>query len=282
MCVNCWTDTISGLAAKAAASITENPGDFVYDGLLHCGVCGMPKQVRIELGNMVFTPPALCPCEEARIKAQEEAAALRALKLRIDALRNAAFSQRLMQSWTFENDDGKRGDILNVMQNYVEHFDELKKKGKGLLLYGPVGTGKTYAACQVANALIDREISCLVTNFGALTNRLQSSYQGKQEFLDGLSDYTLLVIDDLGAERKTEYMQEIVFSVIDSRYRSGLPMIITTNLELSDLTKPDSTENARIYDRILERCHPVEISGQSRRRDVIRADYEGLQEVLFG
>ena len=77
----------------------------------------------------------------------------------------------------------------------------------------------------------------------------------------------MLIIDDLGAERNSEYMQETVFNIIDARYRSGLPFIITTNLSIDELMSTDNIAQKRIYDRILERCYPVKVDGTSRRTE---------------
>ena len=89
-----------------------------------------------------------------------------------------------------------------------------------------------------------------------------------------------MIIDDLGAERKSEFMQEQVFNIIDSRYRSGLPFIITTNLTADEIKKPQDVGYSRIYDRILERCHPVEVTGASRRRQNVKDTYFDVKEKL--
>ena len=156
------------------------------------------------------------------------------------------------------------------MMNYVNNFTEFKKDGKGLLLHGTVGTGKTYFAACIANRLVEQGYSVLMTNFTRLSNQIQGMFEGKQKFIDSLNRYTLLIIDDLGVERNTEYMQEMVYSIVDSRYRSGLPFIITTNLTADEIKKPQDVGYSRIYDRILERCHPVEVSGVSRRRQNVK------------
>jgi DNA replication protein DnaC len=119
-----------------------------------------------------------------------------------------------------------------------------------------------------------------MTNFARLTNKIQGMYEGKQEFIDSLNDYTLLIIDDLGAERKSEFMQEMVFNIIDSRYRSGLPFIITTNLTSDEIKKPQEVSYQRIYDRILERCFPIEINGVSRRRTTLKDTHADTKAML--
>ena len=90
---------------------------------------------------------------------------------------------------------------------------------------------------------------------------------------------TLLIIDDLGAERGTEYAVENVFNVIDRRYRSGKPLIITTNLHLSMLTNEQSLDKKRIYDRILELCIPVCVNGASKRTATAKEKMKEMQEI---
>ena len=119
-----------------------------------------------------------------------------------------------------------------------------------------------------------------MTNFASLTNKIQGMFEGKQEFINDLNRYSLLILDDLGAERKSEFMQEMVFNIIDSRYRSGLPFIITTNLTMDEIKKPQEVEYSRIYDRILERCFPVEVAGGSRRRQNVRDTYFDMKNKL--
>jgi DNA replication protein DnaC len=184
-----------------------------------------------------------------------------------------------MRNWTFANDDLTNEKITKVAQRYVDNFHELRKSGKGLLLYGNTGTGKTFTACEIANALIDKGYPVLVTNFARILNTLQGTFE-KQDYIDNFNGYQLLVIDDLGIERDTAYAKEQVFNIIDSRYRSGLPMIITTNLTMEKIKNPEDIENRRIYDRILERCFPIEVSGSSRRRKAVREDYDEMKNLL--
>jgi len=85
--------------------------------------------------------------------------------------------------------------------------------------------------------------------------------------IDALMGYPLLIIDDLGVERDTPYAMEQVFHLIDARYRSKKPMIITTNLTMQELENPDTREKQRIYSRVLERCTPVQVEGRPIRAE---------------
>ena len=88
-------------------------------------------------------------------------------------------------------------------------------------------------------------------------NLLQST-QDKQALLDRMQSYSLLVLDDLGAERDTAYAAEQVFNVVDARVQTGLPLVVTTNLSVKEMQEADSMQLKRIYDRVLELC-PVRI-----------------------
>lgn len=190
------------------------------------------------------------------------------------------FSDADMQGWTFANDDMANTRVSEIARRYAENFREMKDRGKGLLLYGTVGTGKTFAAACIANALIDQGVPALVTNFARLTNTIGGMYEGKQQYIDGLSRFDLLVIDDLASERDTEYMNEIVFQIIDSRYRSSLPLIVTTNLTAEEIKHPAEVKRQRIFSRLLEMCIPVEVKGADRRKEALKSDFNELKDLL--
>lgn len=268
------------LEAKAAASIKAEEGDYIgEDGLLYCHKCNTRKQTEVNILGMIRRPMCMCKCEAAKLAAEEEERQRRKFEERVKELRRMGFPEADMQDWTFANDDLTNEKITKAAQRYVDNFSEFRKTGKGLLLYGNTGTGKTYAACEIANALIDKGYPVLVTNFARVLNTLQDTF-AKQETIDGFNAFQLLVLDDLGIERDTAYAREQVYNIIDSRYRAGLPMIITTNLSMEKIKNPEDIEKRRIYDRILERCFPIEVDGANRRRKAVREDYEGMKNLL--
>ncbi len=267
------------LEAKATEAIKTEEGDYVKDGLLHCGKCRTPKQCRVELMGKLIMPKCLCKCEVERREREEEAERKKAFAERIKKYRAMGFPQSQMQYWTFDNDDLGNEKLSNMAKRYVNHFDAMHKEGRGLLLYGGVGTGKTYIACMIANALIDKGYPVLVTNFARILSTLQGTFD-KQEYLDSLNQFKLLVIDDLGIERDTGYAKEQVFNIIDSRYRAGLPMIITTNLTMQKLATESELADKRVYDRILERCYPVEVAGDSRRMKKLINSRDDMKNIL--
>lgn len=264
---------------KAAINAKAEAGDYVKDGLLYCGKCHTPKQHRGNFLGAEKLVPCICQCKKAELDAEVKRRQWEKQQERIKKQRKAGFPESDMESWTFAADDGANPRVMQAMRSYVDNFQRFKEQGKGLLLYGGLGTGKTYAAACIVNALIDTGRACLMTNFTRVLNTLWS-IENKQGYLDGLNQFDLLVLDDLGAERRSEYAQEQVFNVIDSRYRAKLPLIITTNLTMQELTAPDNIGNGRIYDRVLEMCHPVEVSGKSRRRQKVANEFKRMNELL--
>lgn len=134
---------------------------------------------------------------------------------------------------------------------------------------------------MTGKALMEKNIPVLMTSFPKLLNALGGIYSGeKNEYLKSLNRYQLLIIDDLGVERDTPYVLETVYLVIDERYKSGKPFIITTNLSLEKLQNPADLEHGRIYDRIMERCVPVAFSGKNYRTGKGRANIESASGIL--
>lgn len=275
-----FADAFAAVERNAAAAIKVEAGDYEKDGLIYCGKCNTPKQCFVEVFGTIRTPPCLCACKKAERDAEEEARRQREFAEKVNRYRCMGFPESEMAKWNFAADDGTNPKMSAAMQNYVLHFDEFRKQGKGLLLFGDVGTGKTFLAACVANALIDKGVPCLVTNFARIANTVQGLFEGRQEYYDSLNKFPLLVLDDLSAERKTEYMQEIVFNVIDARYRAKLPLIITTNLTREELMNPADVTYQRIYSRLFEMCTPIEVAGADRRHAALKNDIAATKQLL--
>ena len=272
-------DAIGEVVRKADANI---PMDDTYekDGLLFCSKCHTARQKRIELFGAVNVVSCLCKCMNDAYVEEEEKRKQDARLQAIMEYRRDGFSDAEMRNSTFGRDDIKHPELTKAMQAYVENFNELRKDGKGLLLYGPVGTGKSFYAACVVNALIDRGYPCMMTKVTRLVDNVSGLWEDKQRYIDGLSRYALVVLDDLGVERNTEYMNEQVYGIIDSLYRAGVPMIVTTNNTPKQMSVVEDIGKQRIYDRLLERCHPIKVDGESRRREKGRDEYREVNRIL--
>ena len=134
----------------------------------------------------------------------------------------------------------------------------------------------------IANALMEKEVSVCMTNFALILNDHAASFKDRNECIARLCSFPLLILDDFGMERGTEYGLEQVYNVIDSRYRSGKPLIVTTNLTLEELQNPEDTAHARIYDRLTEMFYPVCITGENFRKTKAREKMERLRLLMNG
>ena len=181
--------------------------------------------------------------------------------------RRRAFGEKLaLYSYTFENDSGSVPKTEEA-RRYLDGWQEMKKSGTGLLFWGEPGTGKTFAAACIANGLCAQGFEVRLTTLGAVLTRLPGlSAAEKEAYMQDLICCDLLIIDDFGMERRTEYAQEQIFSLIDGRYLSGRPMIVTTNLSVSALSANGDIMHRRLCGRILEMCVPVYFDGADMRR----------------
>ena len=265
---------------------TPEPEDYTgEDGLLYCGKCHKPKEAYFPPDKAGLfgrdRHPAECDCQRAQRMEREAAEKQRKHLDTVEDLKRRGFTDPAMRDWTFAHDNGRNPQMKNA-RFYVEHWEEMKADNIGYLLWGGVGTGKSYLAGCIANALMEKEIPVCMTNFALILNDLTASFEGRNEYISRLCRYPLLILDDFGMERGTEYALEQVYNVIDSRYRSRKPLIVTMNLTLQDLQHPQDTAHARIYDRLLEMCSPLCFTGENLRKAAAQGKMEQLKRLLAG
>jgi DNA replication protein DnaC len=239
---------------------------IVNDGLIYCSKCHTPRQKRIEVSGKTIEPRCMCACQTEDYDRREQERKHREFLDIVAKNRSIGLPDSSLRKHTFENDLGYNPKQMRMAKRYVQHWEVLRKNATGLLLWGDVGTGKSFIAGCIANALLDKGVPVIMTNFARLLNKLTDMYAGdRNAYIDSFKRYPLMIIDDLGVERNSEFAREQVFSVIDSRYRSELPMIVTTNLTLEELQHPEDLSRSRIYDRVLERCLPIRVNDQNIR-----------------
>ena len=157
-------------------------------GLLYCGRCHTPKEMflpgRAELfGTRKFR--VLCQCQlEARDREEREQKE-REFAKRVQFLRREAFRDIPGQDWRF--DTAHMTDRLEKVKRYADHWEEMQADGTGLLLFGGVGTGKSYAAGCLANAILDQGHSVRFLGLSDIVNRLQGCFgTDREKYLKGL------------------------------------------------------------------------------------------------
>ena len=235
------------------------------DGLQYCKVCGEAKEAFFPEGGFMGMKKHSRQCACDRKAYEEEQKYFKDKEHRELVSRNTSicFDESRMEEWTFENADMSDA-VMHKAKSYVDNWDEMKRNHIGCLFWGPVGIGKSYIAGCIANDLLKREVTVKMTNFNTIIDDI-FPLADKTEYINALASYQLLIIDDLGVERNSEYALGIIFSVIDRRIRSGRPLIITTNLPLKEIKNETMLDKRRIYDRILEMCTPMYVGGASKR-----------------
>lgn len=269
-------------AALDSLFTPKEPGEQEYqgvDGLLYCRSCHTPVQCRVKLWGRDKIVPCLCRCQQEAMAEKKRQDELVERQRKIRQLKATGIQEKHLLEWNFGVAEDNKD--IQMAKRYVEQWKKVKAENLGLLLWGDVGTGKSFVAVCIANALLDQGIPVLMTNFSKILNQMGAMYsEERYRYIASFSNYSLLILDDLGIERSTEYALEQVYAVIDERYKSGLPVIITTNLKIAEIRNPQDVAYARIYSRILEMCTPVRISGEDRRKSIGKEKQQVVKEVL--
>ena len=152
---------------------------------------------------------------------------------------------------------------MKLALNFAKKFVEKGSSPKGILFFGGVGTGKTFASSCIANYLIENNKTIFIINMGLYISKLQREWsEAEKDVLNYIKNCDLLIIDDFGSEKISEFVITKTFALIDTRYRSGKPTIITSNLGIDEI---EEKFQSRIADRIREMCFPIFVKGKSKR-----------------
>lgn len=273
-------DFVGGLreiSRNFTVALDEKNGDYYgTDGLVYCGKCHTPKQCRVEIMGIECYPPCTCKCEE------EEKKNFRNILARneIESNRKTAFDDIEMRNAFFENDNGRNPYISNIARNYAKNFSEMYEKGKGFLFFGGTGVGKSWISACILNDLINRGYKCMMTDFPTVITIAGGLFEGKQAYINSFCDYDLIVFDDLFTERKTDYASEIVYNVINRRYRAELPTIFTTNLTAEELKQTNDDHRKKLLSRLYAMCEFIEVKGPDLRKEKMMKDHTYMKNLL--
>ena len=159
--------------------------------------------------------------------------------------------------------------VVGVVREYVERLDENLREGRGLWLMGDVGTGKTSLAMLVSKAALEHGRSVAIYSLPRLLARIRRTYDaeaGEQsylEFFERLTAVDVLHVDDLGAEKRSDWVLEQLYALVDERYESQRSIVVTTNLDQASL---EDQIGARTVSRLVEVCgDPLPLFGDDLR-----------------
>lgn len=281
-------DSLKKIMDGASGHIED--GDYLGpDGLLYCAKCRTPKQTIVKIPAGIFgqepserVVPCICKCmrehEEKRKKEEKYREEMsRIQRMRDASMMDAKFRDARFSTYRVTSQNKK---VYDLARKYSDNFDTMYRDSQGIIFYGPVGTGKSHTAACIANALLEKQVSVVMTSFVKILQNLQK--QDEAEYISALNSAKLLILDDLGTERNTDYALEKVYNIVDSRIQTAKPMILTTNLPLSEMLDASDIRYKRIYDRIFETCLPVEVPGESFRRISAEQRFDKMAKFMEG
>ena len=267
--------------AKPQDNTPAAPQDYMQDGVLHCGVCHKPKYILRKLLGVERAFPINCDCREAQLRRQAEEQRQQEKLLKAEDCRRHALPYAHMHNWDFDHDDGGSPQITDHAKQYALHFAELKRMGLGLFLFGVSGTGKTYAAVQIVNALCDEGYRCLLISFlDIITNLLSLNRERRQEYIDEICSHDLLVFDDYGAEPSTYFSDMNVLEIISTCYQKRVPMIVTTSLPPESLNKEGNATRKLALSRLKERCYCLTLVNTQRKKKLAEQRWRRFRDLL--
>lgn len=259
------------------------PTDYTGDGgLIHCGGCHTPRQkYQEDFTGRILAVPIMCSCRAEAYKKQQEEDQRNILENR----RKSQLRDEKYRSMTFENSESE----MKVARNYVMHWERMLRNNIGLLFHGNVGSGKTYMAAAIANAILDKSIGAekpwdyyvYMNNIASMVHMVNDYKNGGyEECMYYVEKSSLLVIDDMGVENSNSgNTNEKVYEIVEKRMESKKPLIVTTNLSLEELAKPETVHQSRIYSRLLS-LQPVKVKGEDRRKEIMKSQRDDVRGLL--
>jgi len=252
-------------AAKITKPKQQLIKTFVCDG---CNRTVEQKELEIPIGpRKGETILANYGCKCADIKLAEDSKRIRA-QLKNEKMKRFfdyySLINKSLENATLENYQPASDELVTAKQTirtYIEGFDSTKN----LLLHGSYGTGKSHLSVSVTKELMAKGYECLFLSLPKLLTKIKETYNNKgvteDELLEAIQHVDLLVLDDIGAEHHTEWVNSKLFEILDDR--AGKATIYTTNLNSKELR---TKINERNFSRMMENTEIIKMNGNDYRR----------------
>ena len=266
------------LIEKAKQNQKINDNDYYNENnILCCGNCHEEKEFILPNGTKV---PCVCKCEIERMEMED-----RKDKRETFIRHNLKYIDEEYRNFRLCDVDNSSGEF-DFANNFINNFEDIKRMKTGLYIYGDTGNGKTTIAKAIANELFDKEYRVLMMSCNKAVEKINEGNGNTKEninyFKDVIINSDLIVLDDFGATRETDYQIERIYNLINYLYENKKIVILTTNISRSDLGTENSLSKKRIFDRIIEMTYGVFIKGSGIRKDLARNKMEEMKKLLSG
>ena len=267
---------LQGVVRQAQAENQSENGDYYDDeGFLVCGNCHTRRHVEVNMPDLKAVPfdpkkkvrvkmPVSCRCRAERRK-QEEQMLMQDREMRAaQALKQQSLMDERLRDISFDGFQQTKDNAYNLKLclRYAKHFDEMLAKNQGLLFYGGVGTGKTFAAACIANHLLSQRVPVVMTSFVKLLETMQGFSEDDSALIARLNRAKLLIIDDLGTELSNSFTTSQLFLCLNERILRQKSTIISTNLNMNQVA---DIYSERVLSRISNSYTIIKLFGDDIR-----------------
>jgi len=275
-------DSITQVLTGMKTGMTSSP-DSSQTNKDKCKFCGAPPSgylVDMALGGIHYRRfPIVCSCEQAQLEKAERTRRLhqeqkeaeeRDRNHRMKLLFDRSLIPERWRTRTFEHYEvTSQNDVAyRQAKEYAGSF--AVGHNMGLIFTGTVGTGKTHLSAAIALKLLESEYTVVFGTVTTLLSQLRNTYnndkQNEQEIFNRLVKCQLLILDDLGKEKVSDWVEQTVYELINTRYENNRPLIITTNMTLSNIRDKYQNTGEAIVSRIIEMCRGVKMNGADWRK----------------
>lgn len=264
-------------------SVFLDETNYYYNdkGIKVCKTCNTPKEIYIDLDGEKVKTRVMCECEREKALKEEKAKEENNRMLSIEEFKNENI--RPYKNFTFKH---AYDEMPIEIKKYCDNFDKMKESNYGLMIFGGTGNGKTYMAGCIANELIEKGFKVVMANILDCLEYVQDNFDktgNKSKFLEKLRTYDLVIIDDFGMESNSDFELKNVSRIINTRYESGLPLIITTNITRNEMLDNGlKIQQKRIYSRIVEMTYAIEIKTNDLRYNHGKNTRLKMRKILNG
>ncbi|AQU79752.1 hypothetical protein AJGP001_10955 [Planococcus faecalis] len=246
----------------------------------HCNEIVPPLEIDV-LGKTRWVQP-ICKCEAEIQKAELETYKNAQREREVRELFSISELGKRFEESDFANFDSRPGaeNAEKIARYYADNFEEFGLES--ILLWGVPGNGKSHLAAAVHNQLRKKGKVVVFVSMPDLLKKIKNTFDkgntdSEEQILKALNVCDLLIIDDIGAEKTSEWVQEILFLIIDNRYRRNKPIMATSNLEPKFLAEQIGK---RSYDRIVEISQSIENKATSYRRQIAKGRLSKFDHLL--
>lgn len=251
-------------------------------GTNKCDKCGKELKFAEHSGKVI---PLLCSCRMQELeneRKKEIQAGEKLLKAELNKKTGVSIKYSAILLKDIKPQKGQESAFAKINEFYNAYVAENGEKVTGIAIFGGVGSGKTMLTSALTNQLSADALSkvteeekrsafyrnysiktpALFTNTVEMLEKIKKSYEENDSFIDRVKNCPLLILDDFGAARVTEWVEEKIYEIIDYRYSNLKPVIITSNSLPNELA---AAFDKRITDRLKEMCTQIYIDSASLR-----------------